>query len=123
MARLDIPVSVIKRANQGPFDNDDLEITETAAQDAGSGGNKSLAAKMNRFRFRNSGSTPRAITIYSVADPNTGRTGDITATIAAGKVWEIDVPGKGFKQTSGADKGSIKYDCAHAEVLVSVNHL
>ena len=125
MARTAIAVSTIKQAKDGPFGNSDLEITEAACSGStGANGNKALAGKKKtRFRFRNTGASGRVVTITSVADPATGRTGDITATIGAGKIWEVDVPSRGFRQSSGADKGYIYFEAAHAEVVCAVNHL
>jgi len=123
MARTEITVSVIKDSTQAPFGNSDLEITETACTGStGTSGNRVKAGKMTRLRFRYTGASGRVVTITSTRDPN-GRTGDISATIGAGKVWEIDIPARGFKQTSGADKGCINFEAAHAEVVVSANHV
>src|SRR4051812_29495309 len=58
--------------------------------------------------IRNSGATPRAITITSVAD-SFGRTGDITDTIAAGATGVYGpIPVAGFQQADG----NVYFECA-----------
>jgi hypothetical protein len=67
--------------------------------------------------WRNSGSTTRSITLTSVADGVTGRTGDVTFTLAAGVSKTFGpIPQNGFMQSDG----NIYCQAAHAEVLISV---
>lgn len=68
--------------------------------------------------FRNSGAGARTVTINSVADPKTGRTGDITAvSIPAGAVRAVGP----FNPTGWNQSGQVlHFECEHAEVLISV---
>lgn len=67
--------------------------------------------------WNNSGSTSRTVTLTSVADGITGRTGDVTFTLAAGVSKTYGpVPQNGFMQSDGY----LYCEAAHAEVLISV---
>lgn len=67
--------------------------------------------------YRNSGATGRLVTVSSVADPVTGRTGDFTDTVPAGEMHVSPMfPVDGWRQTNG----KLYFQAAHAEVLFSV---
>lgn len=80
---------------------------------------KTLMGTVTYLVFRNSGATTRSITITSVPDSKTGRSGDYTFTVAAGVTRIVKLPREGWMQTSGADAGYVYYEAAHAEVICS----
>lgn len=62
---------------------------------------------------RNSGAEARVVTITSVADPVTGRTGNITESVPAGEMYVLGpFSVQGFRQTDGM----IYFEAAHADV-------
>ena len=66
---------------------------------------------------RNSGATPRVVTITSKADTTTGRVGDVTATVAAGAIRMFGpFDQDGFRQSDGM----LYFEAAHAEIIWSV---
>lgn len=67
--------------------------------------------------LRNSGATPRAVTVASSFDAY-GRKGDISGTnIAAGAIWGRIFEPHGWEQSLGGKNLSIT--AAHAEVLIA----
>jgi hypothetical protein len=66
--------------------------------------------------YRNSGATPRIVTVSSTADPQ-GRTGDFSDSVPAGEMHVSPMfPVDGWRQTNG----KLYFSGAHAEVLFSV---
>lgn len=62
---------------------------------------------------RNAGATPRVVTITSVPDPETGRSGDITESVPAGEMYVLGpFAVQGFKQTDG----NIYFEAAHSDI-------
>lgn len=62
---------------------------------------------------RNAGASARVVTINSVADPETGRTGDITESVPAGEMYVLGpFSMKGFKQSNG----KINFEAAHSDI-------
>jgi hypothetical protein len=67
--------------------------------------------------YRNSGATPRIVTVSSVAHSQVPRTGDFSDTVAAGEMHVSPMfPVDGWRQTNG----KLYFSGAHAEVLFSV---
>jgi hypothetical protein len=91
-----------------------LKLTLTAADVANK--NQVLAANGLFILARNSGASPRTLTVTSVACPE-GRTEDLVISLAAGEVWTSPIIQKtGFKQTDGY----LYLEADHAEVLIAV---
>lgn len=66
--------------------------------------------------FRNTGATPRLVTVSSVADDE-GRTGDLTQTVGAGEMYVTQMfPTKGWIQTDG----TLYFEAAHSDITVCV---
>lgn len=62
---------------------------------------------------RNTGLSARVVTVTSVADPETGRTGDITESVPAGETYVLGpFSVKGFRQTNG----KLYFEAAHADI-------
>lgn len=112
MARVNCPASV----TVGPWPTAGVLMTETAAD----------ASNLNETPFsgkfiviaRNSGASPRTVTISSVADAQQQRSGDITTeALAAGtmKHWG-PFSAEGFRQSGGV----LHFAGSHAEVKFSV---
>lgn len=97
----------------GPWPTVGVAITETAAD--ASNKEQTLCTGREIIVGRNSGASTRSVTITSKADSKTGRTGDITTTIATGatKMFGPFDP-DGFRQASD---GMIYFEAAHAEIL------
>lgn len=111
MARQTItPVQVTSRYATAPV------VTTGVACDA-TNKEKIVSTGREVITWTNSGSTSRTVTLTSVADPITNRTGDITFTLAAGVSKTYGpVPQEGFMQSDGY----LYCEAAHAEVLISV---
>lgn len=99
-------------ATDGPWPSGAVTITGTAANAT----DKEQCLHSDRLVLiaRNSGATPRVVTITGVQDPTTKRTADLTATVPAGaqRMFGPFHP-NGFKQTDGM----VYFEAAHAEVI------
>jgi hypothetical protein len=91
-----------------------LTVTESNANPADS--NDVVAEDLLFLVVRNSGASGRAFTITSVADAVTGRTGNISATIASGQTRVFRLIRPGFANT----EGKIVFNGAHAELKFAV---
>jgi hypothetical protein len=110
-------VNIAAVALPGPFEVTPATLTFTAL-DATNFNMTTVSGKL-MIIFFNSGAVSRDCIVTSVADER-GRTGDKTFALAAGAYKAVTVIGAGWMQSSGADKGKVYYQGAHAEVKVAV---
>jgi hypothetical protein len=90
------------------------KVTFTAASVADK--NQYVAGNGDFIMARNSGASPRTLTVTSVACPE-GRTEDVVLTIPAGETWQTGIiPKTGFKQADG----KVYIEADNAEVLIAV---
>lgn len=90
-----------------------IVVTMTAANTTDK--NQFVCSGDDLLIVQNSGATPYTVTITSVADPRTGRVGDVTAlSLAAGEIRVFRLSAIGWKQTDGyvyleANNASVKF--------------
>lgn len=90
-------------------------LTYTAADAANKNALTMTGDKNDLLVVRNSGAGTRYVIVTSVADPNTGRTGDQTYYIGAGlSIILGPFPMDGWRQSSD---GKLYFEGEHAEVL------
>lgn len=111
------PTTIAAQAPLSPYNATGLIYTETAADAAN--GNDTVAADNLLLLVRNSGGTPRVLTIKSTPDANTQRLGDIVNTIAASQTRAFRLQRAGFATTSGR----IEFTGAHADLRFTVLQL
>jgi hypothetical protein len=90
-------------------------LTETACDPTN--GNEVTGTDNMVLLVRNAGATPRLFEITSEPDPVTGRTGDASATIAAGELRVFRLQKQGW---ANASTGKIAFEGAHADLKVSI---
>lgn len=92
-------------------------VAASTAADAGNGNKTPHTGKNFLIHGRNSGVTSRVVTIFSVADSQQNRTGNIVDSLTSGqtKVWGPFAT-DGFKQAAG----DLFFTAAHAEILFTV---
>lgn len=108
------PTTITAQSVPGAFSATGLIVTETAADVAN--GNDVLAADSLILAVRNAGASGQLFVITSVADSVTGRTGDISVTIAAGELRQFRLQRAGWANSSG----KIVFTGAHADLKLSV---
>jgi hypothetical protein len=111
------PTTLVAQNILNPFSATGLIVVESDSDVAN--GNDVLAEDNLILYARNSGATGRVLTISSTPDAVTGRTGDITATIAAGQVRLFKLQRAGWATVGG----KIEFDGAHAELKLAVLRL
>jgi hypothetical protein len=101
----------------GPWSQVGIAVTMTPS--AGGGGDSFVASGDMILIARNSGAVERTITITSVADPVTGRMGNVTAqALAAGEIRAFRLLPVGW-----SNAGSIAIATSHAEVIIGILQL
>lgn len=96
----------------GPWPTGGVTVTETAANATDK--EQTLCTGREIIVGRNGGGSTRSVTITSKADSRTGRTGDVTTTLAAGAIKHFGpFDPDGFRQTDGY----VYFEAAHADVL------
>lgn len=100
-----------------PWDTTGLEITMTAADVANQ--NETPAASKVLLIAYNSGGSSRTVTITSTADTATGRTGNVSSSIAAGDYWCWMLVKNGWQYD---DSGTLKFrfGADHADVKFAI---
>ena len=117
MARTAITAQTPKGPYPGTISANLLDITATAG-DAGNGNSVAWVGNRMLLTARNSGAGARTITLTSVADARTARSGTITAfSMGAGEYMQFIFERDGWQQSDGA----LYIDCEHAEVLLIVS--
>ena len=107
--------ALTKTALPGYYSQTGVALTMAAGDVTG---NTIVATRKQLIIARNSGAGERTITIASVADPITGRIGDVTTqAIAAGAYRIFQVGVAGWASTS---TGLITVTPSHAEVILGV---
>jgi hypothetical protein len=89
-------------------------LTQTAIDVAN--GNAAEAGETTIILVRNTGASAHTFTITSQPDEFTGRTGDVSESIAAGELRAFRVPKNGWADGSG----NIIFGGNHAELVASV---
>lgn len=108
------PTTIVAQSVPGAYSATGLIVTETAADPVN--GNDVLATDNLILTVRNAGASGRLFVITSVADSVTGRTGDISVTIAAGELRQFRLQRAGW--ANGSNK--IVFTGAHADLKLSV---
>jgi len=92
--------TLAKTAAPGKYSVTGAVVTMTAANTVDK--NQFLPSGDDLLIIQNSGASPYTVTITSVADPRTGRTGDVTAlSIPAGQIRVFRMGALGWKQGDG----------------------
>lgn len=103
-----------------PWSTAGLTLTMTAADVT----NKQRTPACQRLLLiaRNTGGSSRTVIITSSADPRTGRTGDATATLAAGAIWMHVIPRMGWQHS---DSGTLYfyYEASHSDIAFAAVQL
>ena len=102
---------------QFPWATAGVELTWTAADVANK--NECPATSQMLLIAWNSGASTRNVTVTSVPDTVTGRSGDITKALAAGKYWVWKLVTNGWAYS---DNGVLKYrfEADHADVKFAI---
>jgi len=111
------PTTITAQAVPNAFSATGLTITESNADAAN--GNDVVAEDNLILLVRNAGADPRTFVITSVADAVTGRTGDISVTIAAGQFRSFRLQKFGWMNSGG----KIVFTGAHADLKLAVLRL
>lgn len=99
----------------GVYSTTGLVITEVAADPSNS--NDVVVTDGQIIVVRNAGASSRAFTMTSVADAITGRTGDVSVSIAAGEMRVFRIAKNGWANSS---TGKVTFNGAHADLKFSV---
>jgi hypothetical protein len=92
--------TLTKKTSPGFWSLVGVVVTMTAADVANK--NQFVAGGDDLLIVQNTGAAPNTVTITSVADPKTGRTGDVTAlSLAADEVRVFRLSALGWKQADG----------------------
>lgn len=111
MPRTSLPVL----QSGGAFDSDGSDLTFTAADVVN--GNQFAPTGREIVIARNTGGSGYLVTLVSVADPVTGRVGNVTKTVAAGAFAFFEVNNlQGWQQADG----NVYLDAANAAVTFAV---
>lgn len=98
----------------GAYSTTGLVVTQ---HDADAADGNDVAGDDLFLLVRNSGATSHTFTITSVADPITGRTGDVDVTIAAGELRMFRLQKSGW---ANASTGKVEFGGSNAELKISV---
>lgn len=115
MARTNIAAQTLAGAYAAPISPGGADITFVAS-DTSNGNDTALVDAKTVVIAQNTGASARTITFLSVPD-TIGRTGDITAySVGVGKTSRFGA----FKTVGWASSGRLRFDGAHAELVLAV---
>src|SRR5512139_124590 len=114
MARTTLTAKTLVGPKSNGYTANAADLTMSAADVANK--NQVVASGKDIVIAHNSGASPYTVTITSIADPNLGRTGDITTYAMAAGVYAVFGPfyTDGWRQTDGyvyfeASNASVKF--------------
>ena len=108
------PTTIVANSMPGSFSTTGQVLTATAIDVAN--GNDVLAAENLFLLVHNSGASSRTFTITSQPDAVTGRTGNVSVSIAAGEKLIFRLTKNGWANGDG----KVVFGGNHAELIVSI---